>query len=417
MTKVHLYHRKKGGQIKEWRCWVSGISIHSEWGQQGGEMNHTVEIAHRIQNRSAKEVAQEIFEKKVAKRMKRGYVATQTDVVDRVQVNDTTLNFDQLPKSFAPAKPIKKPNPDELAKWDVEGKLFIQRKRDGMRHYLVSDTQGCLRIYSSGKDDMTDHLQPLLNGLTLPPKTILDCELVVTEPDKHERDGFLIVSGIARSLALRARDQIRLAQGMGARVQLFAFDLLWESGTPVYKYRYEDRYQRLAKVIEKATKLQSLPERYVPGLVRMPLVPSRSGLATLREALDLVERHKWEGLVVWRKDQATVVQVNGSPCRVNCWKVKPVQEEDVVATGFDYGKGKNSRVVGAFNIGMYRKRKLVSMGNCGTGLDDQTRQEAVDWTYPCVIQIEYDQKSEKGFRFPVFIRRRTDKKPIECVTE
>ena len=48
------------------------------------------------------------------------------------------------------------------------------------------------------------------------------------------------------------------------------------------------------------------------------------------------------------------------------------------------------------------------------GGDDETRRAALKWTYPCVIQIEYDQKSDKGFRFPVFIRKRDDKKPAEC---
>lgn len=424
MKTVTLFHRKTKGTVKVWQCWVDGEYVYSRWGQQDGAMSETKERpgVKSGPDRSALRTAMELFEKKVERKRKKGYVESMDTVVSSIQVDDTTLNFDRLPKSFAPAKPIKTYDPDEMAQWDKDEKIFIQRKRDGMRHYLVSDTKGRLKIYSSGKDDMTEHLQQLIKDLRLPPRTILDCELVVTEPNVHERDGFLVVSGIARSLPKRAQEQIRLAQARGARVQLMAFDLLWESGVPIYKSRYEDRYRRLSKVIGEAYQLSDYPLP-VP-LIRMPLVTvSPTRLATLKEALDLVKKHKWEGLVVWRKDQSTMVQVNGSPKRVNCWKLKPVGEEDVIATGYELGKGKNAKVVGKFNIAVAKTTSInrvesridfVPMGRCGTGLDDATRKAALSWTYPCVIQIEYDQKSEKGFRFPVFIRKRDDKKISEC---
>jgi ATP-dependent DNA ligase len=419
MKQVTLYHRKANGKVKTWECWVDGLHVFTQWSQDGGKKNRTHERPGPKRDLDGFDTAIELFKKRVARKLKKGYVRHLDDVVADIRVDDRTLNFDRLPKSFAPAKPIKTYDPDEMAKWAAEDLLFIQRKRDGMRHYLVSDTEGRLKVYSSGKDDMTEHLQPLIVDIKLPPRTILDCELVVTEPGKQERDGFLIVSGIARSLPERARSQIALAQRMGARVQLMAFDLLWYKGDPIYRKSYSVRYGMLAKTIEKAD--QATEGR---TLVRMPLVTiSPTRLATLNEALDMVEKFKWEGLVVWRKDQATVVQVNGSPKRVNCWKLKPIGEEDVIATGYALGKGKNAKVVGKFLIAEWRRGKggkwahedrLVPMGRCGTGLDDETRKAALSWKYPCVIQIEYDQKSEKGFRFPVFIRKRDDKKVADC---
>ena len=419
MKKATLYHRRASGKVKVWTTWLDHVTIHTEWGQQDGRMQHTADTVRGTSAVPASDRAEYKFEQRIARRKKKGYVDTLAAVVADINVDDTVLNFDRLPKSFAPAKPKKKVDPDEVARLAKANKIFIQRKRDGMRHYLVSDTKGRVRIYSSGKDDVTEHLKPLLEGLVLPPRTVLDTELVVTEPGKQERDGFLIVSGIARSLPERARKQIALAQGMGARVQLMAFDLLWESGTPVYRYRYEDRYKRLAKVIEKALVGADYP---IPvPLVRMPLVSiSPTRLATLTEAMEMVKKFKWEGLVVWRKDEATVVRVNGSPCRCNCWKVKPIGEEDVVALGFELGKGKNAKVVGKFRIAVVNgtdksgRPGFVPMGKCGTGLTDAQRVDALRWKYPCVIQIEYDQRSDKGFRFPVFIRKRDDKLVTEC---
>ena len=428
-----LYHRKATGKIKVWSCWVDGEWVHSEWSQQGGKLSRTKERSSAKLNMTASERAIEKFQKKIARRKKKGYVSQLANVVADIQVDDTTLDFDRLPKSFAPAKPIKKVDIKEMSAAATAGKIFIQRKRDGMRHFLVSDTKGRVRIYSSGKDDVTEHLSPLLKGMVLPPRTVVDCELVVT--GANGKDEFQLVASIARSLPERARSRIALTEKAGGRVELFAFDLLWESGTPIYRCRYEDRYMRLAKVIRSCVATDRL--------VRMPLVSlSPTRLATLSEAIDLVKRNKWEGLVLWRKDQATVVHVNGSPARCNCWKLKSVGEEDVVATGYELGKGKNANVVGKFRIAFYQppssptgtdmlmrradpqtrswkdghggKGSFKPMGKCGTGLSDKLRAEALKWKYPCVIQIEYDQVSEKGFRFPVFIRKRDDKKISDC---
>ncbi len=414
--KVTLYHRKAKGAVKIWSCWIRGCWIYSEWGQQGGRMNRTKEvIAHGRRSLSAQEVAQEVFDRKVKKRRKRGYVDSLTDVVRDIRVDDDELNFDRLPKSFAPAKPIKSIELDTARELDVTDKLFIQRKRDGMRHYLVSDTQGRLRIYSSGKDDMTEHLMPLIKDLRLPPRTILDVELVATR-HATQADEFLIVSGIARSLPERARRMIHEAEKNDIRIQLMAFDLLWWDGEAVYRRKYQHRYRQVQDAVDYAmSALEDATLEGYPPIMRMPLVSkSPTRLCTIDEARAMVKKFKWEGLVLWRKDQATVVQVNGTPKRVNCWKDKPVTEEDVIATGYELGKGKYRNAVGKFNVACRVGTTLVAMGNCGTGLDDQTRADALGWTYPCVIQIEYDQKSDKGFRFPVFIRKRDDKKPTEC---
>ncbi len=414
-TDITLYHIKTNHTVKVWRAWVVGIYVHSEWGQQGGKMNTTKERAIEDRLHTAEQAAELLWSKKVRKRKEKGYVEHLDKVVDDIQITEGTMNFDKLPRSFAPAKPIKTFDPNELAKWEWYGLLYVQRKRDGERHYLVSDTEGHIRVYSSGKKDKTQHLRPLIENLSMPPRSVIDCELVVTVPGRRGgSDGFLTVSGIGRSLPERAREMIAAARKRGEKVQLHAFDLLWWDNEPIYKQTYLKRYKMLRNIVPEC--VVSVPGKleHAP-LITMPLVKHEDGLnATLSEAISMVKEFKWEGLVVWRKDQRTVVQVNGTPKRVNCWKVKLVGEEDVVAYDFLKGKGKNANVVGKFFISDRRSGgEWVPMGRCGTGLDDKTRKEALSWKYPCVIQIEYDQKSEKGFRFPVFIRKRDDKKVTE----
>lgn len=415
---ITLYHRKTNGTVKVWHCWISDVYVHSEWGQQGGTMSPTKERGIANRTHTAEEVAALMWSKKVSTKKKKGYVENLAQVTDNVQVNEGTMNFERLPRSFAPAKPIKTFDPNEMAKWDRDGLLYIQRKRDGMRHYLVSNSDGAIRIYSSGKQDMTKHLQPLVENLGMPPRSVIDVELVVTVPGEKDSDGFLTVSGIARSLPTRAQEMIAASKKRGERVQLHAFDLLWWDGEPIYKQTYQKRYRLLKSAVPECTTA-------VPGkdenasLITMPLLRHRDKendglLVTLSEAISMVKKNGWEGLVVWRKDQRTMVQMNGTPKRINCWKLKPISEEDVVAYDFQKGKGKNANVVGKFLISDRKDGNgWAPMGRCGTGLDDKTRKEALSWKYPCVIQIEYDQKSEKGFRFPVFRRLRLDKKPKE----
>jgi len=419
-TRITLFHRKSKGGVKVWSCELKGDEVHTTWGQQDGEMQHTVERLKANERMTARERALALYTKRIEKKMKKGYRDELLNVTATVTVDEKKMEWRRLPKEFAAAKPIKTYDPTDMANWARDNLVFIQRKRDGMRHFLVSDFEGERHIYSSGKDDVTDHLMPLVKDLSMPPKSIMDVELVVTNrnPGMNDKDEFNLVSGIARSLPQRAHLMIEQAEKQGMQVQLHAFDLLWWKGEPVYKKPYSERYAMLAKAVDFAMEdlEREVAEGY-PPLVRMPLVAiSPTRLATLSEAIDRVKKFKWEGLVVWRKDQATVVHVNGTPARVNCWKVKPVQEEDVIATGYELGKGKNHNVVGKFHIALCAQglTGFKEMGRCGTGLDDKTRKAALSWKYPCVIQIEYDQKSDSGFRFPVFIRKRDDKKPSEC---
>jgi len=400
-NRAMLYHRRKDGAIKVWVCWVDGAWVHTKWGVLDGVMTHTKDLIKANRDGSAEQRAIDKYRDKVTRRMNKGYVARLEDVIGTVQ-SGKSFDFNKpLPKNFAPAKPHKEIDLKQAEEWDQRNLLYIQRKRDGLRHYVVTDDNGKISVYSSGKHNVTEHLKPLVERLQLEPRTVLDCELVVTEPGPEKKDGFLTVCGIARSLPDRAQQMIRLAQNMDAKVQLVVFDILWYKGRAIWKEAYEDRYELIGEVVDETQ----------GTMVRMPNLKGQD----LADAIEMVQKKHWEGLVLWRKDQSTMVQMNGSPDRRNCWKLKLVKEEDVIAVGFERGKGKNRNVVGKFKIALASTGTVFKpMGRCGTGLDDKTREEALRWKYPCVIQIEYDQKSEKGFRFPVFIRKRDDKKPIEC---
>jgi ATP-dependent DNA ligase len=395
------------GQVKIWACWIEGdgITVSSTWGIKGGKMQFTSDtMSPRGRKgtaafKSAQQVAQEEHKRQVEKKLKAGYVKTEEEiskiVLDDVKVD---LDFDHLPKSFAPAKPIREIDEQQAIEWDKQGLLLKQRKRDGMRHYLVRGKSG-LKIYSRGIDDMTEHFFDLVPDLDdIKEGTIIDAEFIV-ERGGECRDDFIAVSQICRSLPDRARKTIRSLENEGASCRFKAFDLLFYNGLPIWQLPYRERYNALFEILNDEASYRVSP---VDNL--------KDPLDQLRKK---VRKEKWEGLVLWRKDLSTVVHMNRSPKRTNCYKDKPLQEDDFIATRYEFGKGRNSKVVGKICISGRYDGRIIPLGKVGTGLTDKTREEALKWKYPCVIAVKYEKMSSTGLRHPVFLKKHEDKKVSE----
>ncbi len=405
--RATLYQQSQTGAIKQWSCWIEpdGITVSSEWGTKGGKLQTTSDkmLSRGKKNTAAykapAEVALEEFARQVEGKLRAGYV-TSVSKTEQVKIK-TDVDFDNLPRSFAPAKPIKEIDLQTAVEWDVAGLLSKQRKRDGMRHYIVAGTAGHIRVYSRGMEDMTEHFIELLYDLELPEGTILDCEFVVE--NEEGEDQFRTVSSIIRSHSPKAKVEMAAAIKKGLKFYFVAFDLLFYDCKPVYTLPYSNRYLALQDALAKAHAGDSI--RIVPEINR-----------PLSQIVSMMKKQGWEGLVLWRKDQATIVHMNRSPKRVNCYKFKLLTEDDFIVTGFERGTGKHQGAVGAFNLAQIdSKGDLHSLGKVGTGLDDDTRIKAVAWVLPCVIQVNFDSRSDTGLRNPRFVRKRDDKQPHECL--
>jgi ATP-dependent DNA ligase len=308
------------------------------------------------------------------------------------------LQFDQLPKTFSPAKPLSSIEPALADRWEKAGKLIIQRKRDGMRHFLVVSTQGCA-IYTRRMDNATETFRQLANDLAarLPAGTILDAEyVVVKQEDGRDLDNFSLAGTVCRSSPARGR--LMHAQHQGT---FFVFDVLYFDGHPVFRLPYRERYAAL----------QRLAPQWPAGVQTMAALD-----CSLDEAKRRVLAEKWEGLVLWNADEATMVQLTGHPKRCNAYKWKPILEDDFIATGYELGTNSLSSVVGALTLAqMDEDGDLVDCGKVGTGLDLATRTAALHWSYPCVVQVQFSERLDSGLlRFPVFVRQRLDKATHEC---
>lgn len=301
------------------------------------------------------------------------------------------MDFDKLPKGFRPAKPFKELPPRHI------NDPIIQRKRDGVRVFLVVGNHA--HVYSRRMEDLTQHFRPDTTTQlwsNFAPGTVLDAEYVVEVDGK---DDFGKASAVCRSLPARGRQLHTQYQGT-----FHIFDILYLAGAAAYSLSYRTRFEALGHI-----------EHALTNKTNFKFVQQIHG--SLEEAQAQAVRHGWEGLVVWDGKAGTTLRLNGTDSRANCYKWKPVTEDDFVAIDFEYGTGSLKRAAGALHLAQYRNGQLINCGKVGTGLDLTTRQAAVEWKYPLVVEVRFSERTADGkLRFPVFVRTRPDKTPQECIS-
>lgn len=420
MHDITLYHRASKGGIKVWRCFIAdGTTIVTKWGLQGAKEQETRDPMKSRGKEGTKAyktpdvVAVEEFNRRVKKKQDEGYVGDKGDIAGSViaggntpvvstsSLQLATLDFNNPPKSFAPAKPLNSIDPKELIAMEQAGRLMLQRKRDGMRHFIFfgSDrVQIFTRRMENASGQFTTVIEQLDSYRTQLAGTVLDAEFIV---DKDGADSFVDVASICRSGDAKAQERLRYVKGWSFMV----FDALYVKGHETFRKPYRDRHDLVKAIV------LGMAGAGIAGLEPVEVL-----CMSMADALEQVKKNKWEGLVAWEADKATVVQLNGKPKRINCAKVKPLLEDDFVSTGYELGNGANSDVVGALLINQYIDGKLTAVGKVGTGFSQAQRKEALGWKFPCVVQVEFSERTPDGsLRFPVFVRKRDDKAPEECV--
>lgn len=403
MNEVTLFHDgSKPGTKKQWSIWLSddGLVLTVEFGLVGHKLQRSIDVPSAIGKPDTKawkspvQATREKYDRLLKKKRGEGYQEDQTAVAP------TSLDLSRLTKLFVPSKPIDDMTEAEKLRLGASGKLIIQRKRDGQRLLALHSTEGVVRLYSRRMEDLTDNLPRLaaaIRALGLPKGTVVDGELLVVDPD--DNDDFKAVGSITKSLPKKAA--IREGQ---LNVRYMPFDVLYVAGKEAYRKPYSERLDMLGVIIANDSS----------GLLLAPAVINMH----LNDARALVKAGRWEGLVLWFKDQPTIVRNGGKPKRTGCAKDKPLNVGDFIAVSYELGNGSNRDVVGALNLkevgpdGDWR-----SCGRVGGGFDDKTRREALTWKYPLVVKVEYDRQEPDTFnlRFPVFCGVHEDKTPDECI--
>jgi len=390
MNSTTLYSRSEDGSIQVWKIQQVGVVVTRQWGMLNGKMIETSEVLDDRKGRPGPERAQARFAKLVQDRIDNGWVPDRHKVRKATEMNDADFDFSSLPDSFAPQKPVQ-----TLPRLDVVGGEFLfQRKRDGQRHYVLVTADRKVRIYSRKMEEKTQHMPKLryaIEQLDLPRCTVLDGELIV---DRKGQDDFRATGQICRAGTGRA-----VLAEKDLPVRFMPFDLLFWREKSVHQEAYRHRWDILEDVIDPyfSDEMIALPQTF----------------RRFENAKAMALKEKWEGLVIWDLNAPNSLRMNGKHVRAGCYKWKPIQEDDFVATGWKPGNGRLATTMGKLVIAQYVKGKLVEIGRVGSGFDDETRAAVANgkWKFPCVVTLEYDKQEEDSLalRFPVFIRKHPDK--------
>ena len=215
----------------------------------------------------------------------------------------------------------------KASQWSFEGKW------DGYR-LLVEADRGVLRIRSRRGREVTKEYPQLhsLAGDLSDHHVVLDGEAVVLNED-----------GVPSFHAMQNR-------GRGARVEFWAFDVLYLDGRSLLRARYRDR----RKLLETLARGSSL---IVPDLL-----PGDG-----KQALEHSGKHGWEGVVAKKLDSTY------QPGRRSAsWiKDKHWNTQEVVIGGWKAGEGGRSSGIGSLLMGIPGADGLRFAGRVGTGFTER----------------------------------------------
>jgi len=405
------------GKVQYHKFELSGAFVSSEWGLIGGKPQTTSD-PHGFTNEgkanqlTPEETAEASFNRKIRNKIKEGYimVASLEDLPDLAQVQEIDLG--NIPVALCCSKPKQKISIGAMDKLIKSGNAQFFIKYNGLCHYILIDPEGNIKVFTRRWLDHTSKYPDLvadIKSLDLPWGTLLITEFVI-DP-LLQIPHMVAYSKMASIHKTNTKDGICDADQTASlelqkahRVKAVVYAILYSAGEKVWDQPYQVQLNTLNLAFPSV------------GEDRSFFVPKEVPIATGAQALDIALKHKKkiEGFIVWDVTQAMTMTLNGKPDRVAAWKVKSKSEMDVIAFGGVEGSGKNQCKYSSLKIGQYNTQgEQVDLGTV-SGLKEYD-MEPGNWDFPCVIEIEYDQRfPDTGkFQFGHFTKQHAEKLPEE----
>lgn len=313
------------------------------------------------------------------------------------------FDFSCLSKGFVLAKPKQWGAFDETRIYELEKEnyLITTRKRNGYKLFaLVTDT-GEIKLFTSGiqeiDDGRLDHLKDELLKKKIP-----KCSLLVGE-------GVMVVDGTddrgkVTSVIMGETEWAREVQNQHGKMKFIVFNIVFWAGEKAISRPYAANLLRIQKHFAEHQDNFVLPIEILK--------------CTYDEAKKLVQKHGWEGLVLYDVGATSSFRLDGkSPKRPEgCYKWKPLFEDDFIVRHW-LGYPEEPNMVKDLIL---RQRDLINgkefdCGKFGT-FDRKTRKKLAETVYPIVIQLEFEGRTSSGKLVnPRFMAFRTDKAIHECM--
>jgi len=420
MNECYLVQNSSRDRVKFLHLKVENDTMESVWGLMGGKTQRTSNTYDFINEGKANELspaaaAVSDFERKKKRKIKNGYREVNSlDEVESVKLD--VIDFDNPPTSFCPSKPISTGTQKKLDKV-MSGNYEFQIKENGMCHYAFIGTTGEIRLYTRRMDDHTEKYPAIIGALRayrIPPKSVLGIELVVSPGSGNHQANFRHIQKINKT-------DCNKGKLMPSQDNAHAYQTLHPVRGCVFFIYYWNGIEWWEKdTISSLTLIEQKFEQRKKGTALYAAKPIQA--LTIEDAKKyLISKNgNIEGLVLWDLDDKVDVGFSGKPKRRAAYKIKIVLEDDVVAYGWEEGKGKRQGKIGSLLIRKYGQNEPGSplwIKNLGTvgGLTDKMAEPSA-WTFPCVIEIKYDAKSKDGnYIFPRFSKIHEDKQVEDCV--
>lgn len=436
MEEGKIYEFRKDGRLHTlvWKIWVDGVEVHTEAGTLGGQFQHTFDITKpvgKINTKAfvpAEEQALLVAERKITKKQDENYVEYINGKPKKQAVK--AVDFMSLPPAFACFKPERQPD-ENTRTWkklkDVldHGEPILTIKRDGMMHFVLITLDRKVELYTRRMESCTDHYPSIVKSfesLKLPGGSVLACEFVVV--DENGKDDRLAMQSLSRSLPERAR---ALQEKINPIAVVLA-PVFWKK-EPVLRDWPVGRWMEFLDLTFSKLKVKNIKCIEI-------------FFGSLKEADDYVQKHELEGLVIYDGNAIfgdKAFNFRGKPDRPDCWKHKPLYEDDFIivfdptgkfdwSEGGAFGKGKLKHSAG--NVALYqfdKGNKLHFISNCGSGfthaqLEDIPKAARMNGGRVGVAAIKfasrrYIRKGDKTNALvePIFLYWHPDKKDHECI--
>jgi bifunctional non-homologous end joining protein LigD len=319
--------------------------------------------------------------------------------VHELNPDQLQIELESFPDELRPMQAASAEAPFSSAEY------LFEVKWDGLRCVVFRDPEGHVRLHDRGLNDLTADLPEITAAAKrVPPGSVIDGELVATDPDgrpDYPRLRHRLAGGA------RLKDEIPTAY--------LAFDALYLEGKPLLRQPVIRRRARLAKSVEAGGHL------FVPDHIE-------------EDGVELFEACLERGLegVVAKHTQSPYVPGQRSPFWL---KVKAVKSDDFVVIGWTGEKPFDALVVGYHEDG-----RLLPCGTVGGGYDSDAARairdsllelatdrspldpepimtRPVHWVRPeLVVSVRYSEWSVDGtLRFPIFNGLRPEVHPAEAI--
>jgi ATP-dependent DNA ligase len=436
MSEWREFRLVKAKKTLIWRIMVDGEWYHTQSGMENGQFQSFKDrpgdkgLVGSKAYVNAENNAIFNANREIRKKEEKGYAEFIDGKLVKERITSITSFDEPLPKNFCPMKPNSNISDSAHEKIFKSGKARYTRKRDGFCSIFVRTSCGW-ECYSRRMDINTEWFP---NHIALLEKsaseydvgTVIVGEMVCLREDGS--DNYKATSRVCRSDADVARKLIEDKEC--PEPTFFIFDILFHNGKSLHDKTYDERSKLWKDITWKNDLIQPVTFHDV----------------TIDNWMEVATKNKWEGFVIVDGNcipGEKLYSFDGKPDRPNGHhKLKVTQTTECVVYAVSEGNGKRLGSVGAIFIKQIDPDTglFFNCGKCGSGFNDETTEEMnklckekgipflkkdpealkidlQDSSHDIVVEMEYGERQEETnkFKFPVFLRIRSDKTASECI--